>query len=347
MASMNIFSNDAFSVLTLTKWVNEQPFKPGAVGKLGLFADSEGVNTTIVAVENYGETLALVPSTRRGSNGTKSKRDTRSLRDFRVPHFKPTDDIVAEEVQNVRALGSDSEVEGVERVVQRKLKRLNDNLDATIELNRLGALQGIIRESDGAGSSITRYNLFTEFGVTQDSVDFVLGTTTTNQLDKCMVVRETMQNNLGGAGDDSLEVGAFCGSAFFRRLISHPTVAEAYKFYQTTQGMAQNPLQNDLRFKGFKFGDIWFWTYRGAVSGINFVASAEAHFFPMNVPDAFFERYAPADYMETVNTDGLPRYAKVVPDPSGYNRGASMEVQSNHLALCARPKALIKGTTSN
>jgi hypothetical protein len=346
MTSFDVFKSDAFSTLTLTKWVNEQPFKPGAVGKLGLFADSEGVPTTKIAVENYGETLALVPSTRRGSNGTKSKRDTRALRDFNIPHFKPSDDILAEELQNVRALGSDSEVEAVERVVQRKLKRLNDNLDVTVELNRLCAIQGILRESDGAGGARTALNLFTEFGVSQDSVDFVIGTAGTNQLDKCMVVRETMQTNLGGAGDDSLEVGAFCGPTFFRRFITHPTVAEAYKYWNTV-GMAMNPLQKDLRYKGFYFGDIFFYTYRGTVSGVSYVAASEAHFFPMNVPDAFMERYAPADYMETVNTEGLPRYAKVVPDPSGYNRSASMEAQTNHIALCTRPKALIKGTTSN
>ncbi len=342
MASFDIFKNDKFSMTNLTKWVSEMPYVPGTVGKLGLFGESEGVNTTTIGVENEQGTFILVPNSERGKGGTKMKRDTRSLRDFRIPHKKVSDDIKADEIQNVRALGSDSDVEAVGQVVQRRQRRMLTSLDATVEYMRLGAIKGVIYDADGTS---VIYNLFNEFGIAQTTQDFTLGTAGADQLTNAMTLRETIQEALGWNGDDGLQVGVLCGKTWFKRFIAHPKIAEAYKYYQSIQ-KAANPLQKDLRYKGFEFGDVTFWVYRGNVGGVAFVADNEAHAFPMDVPDVFIERYAPADYLETVNTEGLPRYSKLATDPM-FNRYAELEAQTNPIALCTRPKTLVKLTTSN
>ena len=46
---------------------------------------------------------------------------------------------------------------------------------------------------------------------------------------------------------------------------------------------------------------------------------------------------------ETVNTVGLPIYAKMAVDEA-LNRWAKVHTQSNPLALCLRPRAVIKVT---
>jgi hypothetical protein len=53
--------------------------------------------------------------------------------------------------------------------------------------------------------------------------------------------------------------------------------------------------------------------------------------------------FSPADFVETVNTRGLPRYAKVAPD-SRFQRHVDTHVQSNPLPYCTRPEVLIRGT---
>ena len=53
-------------------------------------------------------------------------------------------------------------------------------------------------------------------------------------------------------------------------------------------------------------------------------------------------RFGPADYMETVNTMGLPYYASQV--PMDHHKGVNLEAQSNPLNLCTRPRAIIKLT---
>lgn len=49
--------------------------------------------------------------------------------------------------------------------------------------------------------------------------------------------------------------------------------------------------------------------------------------------------FAPADYMETVNTQGIPYYSMIEPLP--FNKGMAGEAQSNPLHLCTRPRAQI------
>ena len=58
--------------------------------------------------------------------------------------------------------------------------------------------------------------------------------------------------------------------------------------------------------------------------------------------ERFITRYAPADYMETVNTIGLPLYAKQ--ELMRMNKGVELEAQSNPLNLRTKPRAVIKLT---
>jgi len=62
--------------------------------------------------------------------------------------------------------------------------------------------------------------------------------------------------------------------------------------------------------------------------------------FPaQGVPDLYISSFAPADYMETVNTQGIPYYSKI--EPLAFNKGVAGEAQSNPLHLCTRPLAQI------
>jgi hypothetical protein len=75
--------------------------------------------------------------------------------------------------------------------------------------------------------------------------------------------------------------------------------------------------------------------------GSGFIAQDEARFFPTGVPELFLTRFAPADYTETVNSIGYPRYAKQYPMPNG--KGINLEVQMNAISLCTRPEVLRQG----
>jgi len=73
-----------------------------------------------------------------------------------------------------------------------------------------------------------------------------------------------------------------------------------------------------------------------------YVATDDAYLFPMGSPGLFVTYFAPADYVETVNTIGLPRYAKQ--EAMKMDKGIDIETQTNPLCLCTRPRTVVKLT---
>jgi hypothetical protein len=63
---------------------------------------------------------------------------------------------------------------------------------------------------------------------------------------------------------------------------------------------------------------------------------------PGRGPGLFRQYNAPADFVETANTIGLPRYAKQAVDQQ-FARWVMLHVQSNPLPICTRPRVLIRG----
>jgi|LGVE01.1.fsa_nt_gb hypothetical protein len=332
---LDIFNNDAFGVVSLTDAVNKMPFVPGRVGQLGLFAN-RGVATTAVSIEEKNGVLYLVPTSQRGSAGKQNETDKRKMRSLKVPHLQANDTVMADEVQGVRAFGSDSELQTVQMVVNQRLETMTQSLDATLEHLRLGAIKGQILDSDG---STVIYDLFTEFGVSQESeIDFDLDNASPADgvvRKKCGAVIRLMATNLGAA--PLTRVHCLCGDAFFDDLVAHPEVRATY----LNQAEAAE-LRGGYVYQSLNFGGITFENYRGAIGSTAFIDTNKAHFFPVGVPGLFVNYFAPADYAETVNTIGLPRYAKQAPD-ARFNKFVDLEVQANPLPICTRPKALIKG----
>jgi hypothetical protein len=330
MSVLDVFSSDAFGLISMTEAINALPYKPSRIGDMGLFA-SQGITTTSVMIEERNGILALLPTRRRGEPPSVGTGPGRTARSFTVPHIPHEDTIRPEDVQNVRAFGSSDETAGVAKVVNDRLSIMRQSHEVTEEYHRIGAINGTILDSDGA---TTIYDLFTEFGVVETEVDFVLDDAATDVRAKCLEVIRAVESGLGAAAYDHIH--SFCDANWFEAFVGHPYIRDAYHRWRDSEN-----LRNDPR-KGFVFGGITFEEYRGTVSGVDFMPSDTARFFPVGVPSLFVSYYAPADFMETVNTVGIPVYAKQEPLPM--NRGIRLHTQSNPLCLCTRPACLIKGT---
>ena len=104
-------------------------------------------------------------------------------------------------------------------------------------------------------------------------------------------------------------------------------------------------MRDDFVYKGIHFKE-----YIGNTTDINgtvfpFIPADEAIFFPMGTTNTFEVVFAPANYVETVNTRGLPVYAKQ--ERMKFDKGIEIETQSNPLPICKRPEVLVRGFSSN
>lgn len=326
----SIFNHDAFSLSSLTAAINEAPALPSRIARLGLF-EEEGLLTTTFKVEKDVDTLALIPNQSRSATPVTTGGSSRSVRTFSTTHLPTQDTITADDIQNLRAFGTSSDVETMRAYVDRRLAKMRRRLDATIEWQRVGAIKGQVMDADGT-TVIT--NLFTEFSITQQTKALSLNSASADLRGQMLEAMEMAEEALGAEPHTGFH--ALCGRDFFRALIAHEKVVRSYEFYEG--GVM---LRNDPR-DGFPFGGVTWEEYRGAIGGVAFIAPTEAYLFPLGVDGMFITRFAPANYVETANTLGLPFYAKTEPTPLG--KGQLIEAQSNPLSICTRPRAVIKLT---
>jgi len=328
-----------FTTAELTAAINQFPVQWGEIGKRGIFAD-RGVRTREIVIEDREGALAVLNTHDWGGEGTVASPIARNTYAFSIKQTTHEDIVSAADAQGVRAFGVDAGVNGLQSIeseVALRLQRMRAKHDITLEYKRMGALKGNVLNADGTSSLA---NMFTTFRVTQTTVDFVLGTSTTKILDKCAEVRNQIEDNLGGDSMTGIDVAV--SPEFFSKLVDHVKVTDAYKYHQE----ASTRLGTDQR-KGFTFGGLTFWEYRANVGGAagRLIAAQEGHAYPVGTIDTFATYYAPADFNEAVNTIGLPIYVKT--EPNKFDRGIVLHTQSNSLPLCHRPAVLVKVLTSN
>lgn len=351
MPSLDIFNSDAFSVVQLTQAINKIKWKAGRIGKMGLF-ETDRISTTAAMVEVRGNMLRVVGPTPRGGPGNTVPKEGRELIPLAIPHFEINDAINADEVQNVRAFGTESELETViAKVAQRQATHV-DSFGLTEEHTRLGALTGNVvyqQASDGVLYQ-SPLNLFTTFGIAAPApIPFDLDANDGTLLTQCSTAIRRVGDAVGGIMFD--RVHAFCGDTFFDTLLRSPEVRESYEGTSQAEWLRAQKVTHGLdgaSWGVFEYGGIVWENYRGgsytSTSGaaVTFINPAEAQLFPVGVPGLFKTVYAPADYVETVNTLGERLYTKQWESPNG--KRVELESQMNALQYCSRPEVLIRGT---
>lgn len=350
----NIFTDDAFSLITLTGLINEVEHVPGRAGELAFAGVGQGVATLSVAMEQVGQAIGLIQTSARGAAAPQAKQPKGSVRNIGIPQVKLEDTIGVYQVQDVRELGSTNQLRGIQSVINSQMTSLAQSHDLTLEHLRLGALQGQVLDADGS----LLYDLYSFFGVTApDPVSFIdvfVATPDADDLETvrtlCQKITRFMVRNAKAVLPSSYQIHALCGDNFFDKLIESTSVKGVWDGWAA----AERKLGGNYAHQQYLFADIMFENYRGTddqggdnvvddvVEGTVGIAPDDCRFFLTGVPGLYKEFYAPADFAETANTLGLPRYAKIAPD-NKFNREFYLHTQQNPLPICTRPRTLVRG----
>jgi hypothetical protein len=197
---------------------------------------------------------------------------------------------------------------------------------------RIGAVQGLVKDADGS----TLFNLFTDFGESQITAALAVddGTDVPNGLRlSIQAAQRQAEAELGAAPVTGWTV--ICGPTFFDNLQKDLNYTKNTRFEDAamlsrTQGASASE-------RSFTYAGVRFVEYRG---GTAYIADADGFLIPEG-SDIFRTYYAPADFIETVNTLGMPAYAKIVADDE-LNRWVRIHTQCNPLVLCLRPRVVVK-----
>lgn len=336
---LNPYNTDAFNMVSLTQAINLLPNNYGRLREMNLFP-VKGIRTRTMVIEEKHGVLNLLPTKPVGSPGTVGKIGKRKVRSFVIPHIPHDDVILPDEYQDVRAFGSETQLQTLSGVMTDKLQTMQNKHVITLEHLRWGALKGKILDADAS----ELFNLYTEFEITAKSINFVLGTDTTDVAKKCREVVRHVEKNL--RGEVMKNVHAMVSEEFFDKLIAHPNVE---KFFLNHVAGLQRIVEGADPRKGFAFGGIVFEEHVGNApdpdgNSRRFIAANEGHAFPFGTQDTFSTVCAPADMIQFTNTKGQLFYASR--EIRDHGRGVDIHTQSNPLPICSRPGVLVKLTTT-
>jgi hypothetical protein len=339
VAIINPFDAGGYSLAEMTQAINILPNVYTRLGQMDLFR-FEGVTQRSVIIEQAEGVLNLLPTVPLGGPATVANRDLRSMRSFTVPWIPHDDVITPQDIQGVRGFGVADAADPLATVMERKLTRMRVKHAQTREYMEVNALRGVVK--DGAG--VTLYNYFTEFGLTQLEVDFLLGTTTTSVQAKVRTLLRLVEEEL--KGETMTGAHALVSPEFFDKLIGHAKVEDAYKYYAST---GAQPLREDTR-RRFPFSGVVFEEYNATVTlstggTEKLVPAGEGMAFPLGTLDTFVTYGAPANLIETVNTMGLPIYARQLARPDG--SAIEVKTEASILPVNKRPRLAVRIFSSN
>lgn len=344
----DIFNSDAFSLNTLTAVINEEQHIPGRAGELVFAGIGEGVATEAISFEIDTENLALIPTSARGGPAPKNTQDKRKVVAVSIPHIKIEETIGAHQIQGVREFGSTSTLRGARSVIDKQIRKQARRMDLTTEHLRLGALSGRVLDADGS----TLLDTFSLFGKSETTVNFdaTFGANADDRFNglqaKLTELTREMFRALG-ANVSSARIYAFCGDNFFDKVVGCSNVKGVWDGW----AKAEERLASNYAWGDYLFANVVFNNYQGTndqtreSAGTVGIDPDECRFFFTGIPGLYEEYFAPGDFLETVNTLGLPRYAKIAP-ADNMNRAVTLHTQMNPLPVCLRPATLFKGTSN-
>lgn len=342
MHNVNPFDNERFSPVALTTAINKRDNEYNLLGQIGLFNGGGGLDTDVVKVETRNQRISIVETSPRGTPAPKS--DTPDGRNVRLlPTFRHarTHNVLASEVQGVRMFGSDNQMETVDHAVAKKLDKIHREHRQTMEFLRWGALKGDVYDADGV---TVLYNSYSAMGEEQYEIEWDL--TNANAVDPIQDGNDELLDYLetNALGESISGVVKFCSPGYMQAMQKNKDFREAFKYFEGQPNPNRNGLRTPFYFKGATYirhmGSCAFQAADGSTIKHTFIPDNEAIAVPTGTYDTFNSYYAPGEFLETVNTMGIPLYIKT--DMMKHNIGMELTYYSYPLHLVTKPRLVVR-----
>jgi len=339
---------NSFKNADFVEGITQTPLQYGYINSRNDF-NVKSTNQTAIIFDKDSSTTTLLPQVARGAKiATQGKE--RNAETFTLPlaYFKHADRLTGDDIQSWRAPGR-TEEKSIAMATAEKLEDMKRAWNQTQEYMKLQAKKGIFKTPDG----IVMANMFTEFGVTQTSIDFVLGTAGTNVDQKIRLLKKAVSTNvMNGGAIGGIEV--LVDPSFFDKLISHANMKEAYKYYVNNgKQLLRDDLTSYMKWgimDTFEFRGVTFVSYDATFNlptGTTEVAFAADTGIATatGVKDLFRGYVGPSAKMSEANQQGQELFMRTYMDER--DEYVDFEMEAAPLYFCTRPASLVAVTSSN
>jgi hypothetical protein len=344
--SLDIFRNDAFSVTSLQRVVDNTPYIPQALGLMQLF-NPVPIQTETVLLYEEDSGIRFIPTTERGTPDIQQIRDVGRLRALSTKRLAKMDTVRASELLGVAnmALPETIRLRNAQELLVRRMSKLKSEMEATKELHRFGALQGKLLDVDG---TTVIYNYFTEYGVADPVlIDVDFPNIPEAQLMQFFqdTFRRPIVDSLRNRATPNVRIGCLVGDGFWAKLMTHPGFRNIYVQMSTAIAVARatNPLVQPNMWLEVDFAGITWMNYRGSTNGEIAIPYNECRFFPIGAQDVFNVYWSPGETLLDVQDVGRPEYPYIQPDVrTQMPTHVDFFLRSYPLYACIYPQALMR-----
>lgn len=337
---------DGFKLVDWTDEIINLDNQAGLISGMNLFR-TQGISQTAVVFDKSMNDTTLLPQVSRRARET-TKGNDRKVETFSLPlgYFKHSDYITPEDIQGWRMPGTPDSPETMANVRVQKLADMRSQVDQTLEYMKLQAAKGICKTPDG----VELADMFDEFNITQHTIDFALGTSSTNITNKISELKRYLQTNLK-TGGVIRGINVVVDSSFFDKLVVHPEVKQAYLYFAAQQNINRDSTNQFMSWGSvdqFTFKGVTFMTYDHSFKLPNdtteaAVATDTGHVIPV-VDGLFRGYYGPSNKLSGANTVGREMFAYEFTDQK--DEFHEMQVETSPLFFVTQPQVLVKLTSS-
>ena len=335
---------DSFKTTEWTEAINEIEPQYGLINGSGLFVGS-GTTEKAVVFDKITDTTTLLPQAVRGSRGFATGHE-KGVDTFSLPlaYFKGLDSLTVEDIYRWRVPGS-TDKETVARAAAEKLNDLRFLGDQMQEYLKCQALKGIFKTPD----QTTVADMFTEFGQTQQTVDFDLDTNTTDVNAKIMELKRKVKAGLKTSTMNGIDV--YVDEDFYDALVGHASMKNYYLvgdqasrvYREDTARYTEWGVQDWFEHKGVRF--ICYNPTFNLPSGSteDFLSSKTGIAVPRGARGLFRSYFGPSNKMSAAGAPGVEMYVRTYMDPR--DEFVDFELEMAPLHFCTQPLSLVSLTT--
>lgn len=338
---------DTFKTTEFTEQINEVENQYGYLNAQNYF-NVKSTNQKAIVFDVNKHEITLLPQVPRGDHSSTQGKE-REVETFalKLAYFNHKDRLTNEDIQSWRAPGT-SDQETLARATAEKVQDMRLAYDQTAEYMKLQAFKGVFKTPDGAVVA----DMFTEFGIPQHSIAFALGTGTTDVDAKIAELKRYIGKNVKtGGAIGGVEV--LVDPTFFDKLVSHPTMKQAYQYYVNSgKQRVRDDLSNYLQWgimDEFEHRGVRFISYDSTFNLPNGsseagVAANEGHAYALGVRDLFRGYAGPSNKLSEANQPGQEMFLRTYVDQ--YDEFVEFQLEAAPLFFCTKPASLVKLTTN-
>ena len=330
---------DSFKTTDFTGAINEEENHFGFVNGQGLF-ESTGTTEKAIVFDKNTHNITLLPQVNRGSHSQTTGKE-RAVETFSLPltYFKHLDTLTAEDILSWRAPGT-TDKETVARAAAEKTTDMRLLGDQMKEYLKLQALKGIFKTPDGTVVA----DMFTEFGVTQESVNFELNNSATDVNTKISELKRLVKAGLKSSTMTGVDV--YLDENSFDMLTSHPSMRSYYNFDGASRVLREEMAQymqwgvmEVFEHKGVRFF-CYNPTFNLPQGGTeDFLATKSGIAIPRGARGLFRGYNGPTNKLSQIGAPGQEMYLRTYLDPR--DDYVEFELEMSNLYFPTQPKALV------